>query len=155
MNPDKKVRRLQSLLYTSGIGAILFSLWSGIRGIEVAYAFFRQAPPIDDSIVMDKSMSVIAGIFIFVLVFISIAWNLYIGRKAILASLNRKTGNLYIVLAILVLLTSVISYLFDFVTRPPSEWFHTDDIIMAMINLTSNIILAEVIVYSILLKKLR
>lgn len=155
MNPDKKIRRLQSLLYTSGVGCILFSLWSGIRGIEFAYTFTHQAVPSSDGVIMDESLTTIVGIVIFVTVFISIAWNLYIGRKAILASLNKKTGNLYIVLAIFVLLTSVISYLSDFVTRPPLEWFQTDDIIMAMINLTSNIILAEVIVYSILLKKMR
>ena len=34
MNPDKRVRRVQSLLYTNGVGVILFSIWTGLRGIE-------------------------------------------------------------------------------------------------------------------------
>ena len=155
MNPDKRIRRLQSLLYTSGVGTILFSLWFGIRGIEFAYAFFRQAPPDGDGVIMDKSLNVLTGIVIFAMVFISIAWNLYIGLKAILTSLNKKTGNFYLVQAVFVLLTSVLSYVSDFVTRPASEWFNTNDILMTVINLTANVILAEVIIYSILLKKMR
>ena len=42
MNPDKKVRRVQSLLYTSGVGIILFSIWSGLRGIESLFEAWKE-----------------------------------------------------------------------------------------------------------------
>ena len=41
MNPNKKIRRLQSMLYTSGAGIILFSLWFGIQGVE--FFTFRES----------------------------------------------------------------------------------------------------------------
>ena len=42
MNPDKKVRRVQSLLYTSGVGVILFSIWTGLRGIEGLFEVWSE-----------------------------------------------------------------------------------------------------------------
>lgn len=42
MNPDKKVRRVQSLLYTSGLGTVLFSIWSGIRGLESLFEIWKE-----------------------------------------------------------------------------------------------------------------
>lgn len=53
MNPDKKSTPSAVLVIYKRYRRHLIFPMSGIRGIEVAYAFFRQAPPIDDSIVMD------------------------------------------------------------------------------------------------------
>ena len=72
-----------------------------------------------------------------------------------MTSLGRKTSNNYIVLSILLVISSAKSYISDFFTLAPSEWIHTGGIVLSVIDFTSLVILAEVSVFSILLKKLR
>lgn len=155
MNPSKKIRRLQSLLYTSGAGTILFSLWSGIRGIQIFFEKFRELRAAGDEILNQKYMGVFAGILMFILLFCVVGVYVYIGRKAMRASLGKKTGSRYILVAILVLINSVHSYVSDFLTLSLSEWIHKDGIMLSVIDFTSSVILAEVVVFSILLKKMR
>ncbi len=152
MNPNKKIRRLQSLLYTSGVGTILFSLWWGIRGTGIVYALLKEMPISGDGGISAETMTRIAGILIFLIVSCLIGVYLYIGRKAMLTSLGKKTGNLYIVLAILFLADSIKAYISNMINLPPSQWINTGGIMLSMIDLTSNVILAEVVVFSILLK---
>ncbi|WP_432627317.1 hypothetical protein [Brotaphodocola sp.] len=155
MNPNKKIRRLQSLLYTSGAGIILFSLWSGIRGIESFYRTLRETPEVLREILNDRTQSIVLGIVIFFMFFGVIGIYVYIGRKAILTSLGQKTGRKYLILASVTFVSSMALYLSEFFTSSPSEWLHIDDLILTLIDLTSDVILAEVVVFSILLKKLR
>lgn len=155
MNPNKKIRRLKSLLYTSGVGMILFSLWSGIRGIESFYRTLRETPEIFGEILNDKTQSMLIGIIVFFLLFIGMGMYLYIGRKAMLAALGKKTGKKYLIFASVLLVSSIAMDFSNFFTLSPSEWIHMDDIILTLIDLTSDVILAEVVVLSILLRKKR
>lgn len=151
MNPDKKIRRLQSLLYTSGAGTVLFSIWSGIRGIALFFEELREKQSVWNEILNNE----VAGILVFFLMLCIICVYVYIGRKAMMTSLGRKTSNNYIVLSILLVISSAKSYISDFFTLAPSEWIHTGGIVLSVIDFTSLVILAEVAVFSILLKKLR
>ena len=155
MNPNKKIRRLQSLLYTSGVGTILFSLWSGIKGAGVLYGTFKSGFTDGNKIITDKRM-IAAIVIFFILIFGgSILMYIYIGRKAILTALGEKTSNKYIVLSILILVLSVITYGRSLLGFTVSDWFKLDNLVITAINLTSDVILAETIVFSIMLKKLR
>lgn len=100
-------------------------------------------------------MNVLAGILVFFLMFCMTGVYIYIGRKAILTSLGRKTSCKYIVLSIIWVASSAKSYVSAFLTRNPAEWIHEGGIVLSVIDFTSLVILAEVAVFSILLKKLR
>lgn len=154
MNPNKKIRRLQNLLYTSGMGTILFSLWSGIRSIRVFFDTLNAFPDIE-GLAGNETMQLLFGIIFFSMFFISISLSIYIGRKAMLLSLGKSKGNAYIILAILSILISFSSHIENLSTLSLGELLKTGDIVMSLIDLTFNFILLEVIIFSILLKKLR
>ena len=152
MNPDKKVRRVQSLLYTSGVGVILFSIWTGLRGIEslfeVGSELFREyGTGLENTVIY-----IILCLFIFALLMFLTFMYVYIGKTAIDVSYGKKKGNMYIVLSVLSSIVSWLSYISQFAH---GELFEVKTIVYIIIDLTSNIILIEVIVFSLLLKKMR
>ena len=67
MNPDKKVRRLQGLLYTSGVGTILISIWSGIRGIESLFEICNELSQEYGTEPGNTVISIILCLFIFLI----------------------------------------------------------------------------------------
>ena len=152
MNPDKKVRRVQSLLYTSGVGVILFSIWTGLRGIEslfeISNELFREyGTGLENTVIY-----IILCLFIFALLMYLTFMHVYIGKTAIDVSYGKKKGNMYIVLSVLSSIVSWLSYISQFAH---GELFEVKTIVYIIIDLTSNIILIEVIVFSLLLKKMR
>lgn len=155
MNPNKKIRRLQSLLYTSGRGTILFSLWSVIRGFAEIYDFFRKPAESGESGISAEMLKTLSLFIVFILIILLLSLYTYIGRKAIQTSLGKKTSNKYIVLAIITVVFSASSYVPGLLTLTPSTLLHSDDIMLTIIDFTSDVILAEVVVFSVLLKKLR
>ena len=76
----------------------------------------------------------------------------YIGKTAMAVSCGEKKGNLYIALSVLFNIISWSLYIPQFVN---GEAFEAKTMIYLIIDLTSNIILIEVIVFSLLLKKMR
>lgn len=152
MNPDKKIRRLNMLLYTSGAGTILFSLWSGIRGVISSFDAIKALPSMEEVGISDETIKMIIGIMILIIFVGSVLLSFYIGRKAMLTSLGKNKSNRYLVLAIICIIFSARSHIDSFVNYSMSEWFRTQDIILFIIDLTSSIILVEVVVFSILLK---
>ena len=149
MNPDKKVRRVQGLLYTSGVGIILFSIWTGLRGIESLFEIWnelsRESGPEPENTVIN----IILCLFIFATLMFFTFLYVYIGKTAIDVSYGKKKGNMYIVLSVLLNLISWSLYISQFAH---GELFEVKTLIYIIIDLTSNIILIEVIVFSLLLK---
>ena len=152
MNPDKKVRRLQGLLYTSGVGIILFSIWSGIRGIESLFEIWNELSQEYGTELTSIVIKIILCLFIFLILMCITFLYVYIGKTAMAVSCGEKKGNLYIVLSVLFNIISWSLYIPLFVNR---EVFEIKTMIYIIIDLTSNIILIEVIVFSLLLKKMR
>lgn len=152
MNPDKKVRRMQSLLYTSGVGTILFSIWSGIRGLESLFEIWKELAQEHGTEPGNTALRIILCLFIFVILMFITFLYVYIGKTAMDVGYGKKKGNLYIVLSVLFILLSWFLYISQFANR---EIFEVKTLIYLVIDLTSNIILIEVIVFSLLLKKMR
>ena len=150
MNPDKKVRRLQSLLYTSGTGIILFSLWSGIRDMGILFDWIREAPELQEQLA-GEDLSTLVSVLVIIVTACSVAIQLYIGRKAMQASLGKSKGKAYIGLASILLLTSLASYGNDFRNHQLFAGFEIGQAVLFVIDLTSNLILGEVVVCSVLL----
>lgn len=156
MDTDRKIRCLQSRLYTSGMGTILFSLWSGIRDIQNIFTALREQPYLlDASVFSRKTFSIILGVLFFVVIGGSILIRTYIGRKAISASLGKKSGKAYLVLSVLLLLCSCAVYYSDLRNLSGIQLSRLKDIVLLVIDATANVILGEVVVYSLLLKRLR
>lgn len=155
MNPNKKVRRLQGLLYTSGVGTILFSLWTGIREIGILFESLRNISGFDEEIISARTMKCILTVIFFIIIFGTALIYIYIGRKAILTSRGENKSNTYVILAVLTVMNSFAMYIENFTSVQPAEWFEAKEIMLFVIDFTSNIILAEVVVYSVLLKRLR
>ena len=152
MNPDKRVRRVQSLLYTNGVGVILFSIWTGLRGIESLFEVWNELRREYSTELESTVVSIVLYLFIWaVLMFFTFLY-VYIGKTAIDISCGKKKSNLYIVLSVLLNILSWSLYISQFTH---GEMFEVKTLVYIMIDITSNIILIEVIVFSFLLKKMR
>lgn len=152
MNPDKKVRRVQGLLYTSGVGIILFSIWTGLRGIESLFEIWNELSRESGPEPENTAINIILCLLIFAILMFFTFLYVYIGKTAIDVSYGKKKGNMYIVLSVLLSLISWSLYISQFVH---GEMFEVKTLVYIIIDLTSNIILIEVIVFSLLLKKMR
>lgn len=152
MHPDKKVRRVQSLLYTSGVGIILFSIWSGLRGLESLFEVWNELSREYGTGRVDSVLRVILCLIIFLIIMFVTFMYVYIGKTAMSVSRGDKKGNMYIYLSVLLNILSWSLYISQFTK---GEIFEVKTIIYILIDLTSNIILIEVIVFSLLLKKMR
>lgn len=152
MNPDKRVRRLQSLLNTSGVGIILFSIWTGLRGIESLFELWNELRREHGTALESTVISIILCLFIMAILMFFTFLYIYIGKTAIDVSCGKKKSNLYIVLSVLLNIVSWALYISQFTH---GEMFEVKTLIYIMIDITSNIILIEVIVFSFLLKKMR
>ena len=130
MNPDKKVRRLQGLLYTSGAGTILFSIWSGIRGIESLFEISNELFHEYGTELVGTVISIILCLFIFLILICTTFMYVYIGKTAMAVSCGEKKGNLYLVLSVLLNLISWSLYIPQFVN---GEVFETKTMIYLMI----------------------
>ena len=152
MNPDKRVRRVQSLLYTNGVGVILFSIWTGLRGIESLFEVWNELRREYSTELESTVVSIVLYLFILaVLMFFTFLY-VYIGKTAIDISCGKKKSNLYIVLSVLLNILSWSLYISQFTH---GEMFEVKTAVYIMIDIMSNIILIEVIVFSFLLKKMR
>lgn len=154
MNPDKKIRRLQSLLYTSGTGTILFSLWSGIRQVGNVQYVMKKLMEMDQEIVSVRVLKVV-WVLILLLIFVQVFLYVYVGVKARLVSLGKNKSKAYIVWAFILIVITLTSYLHDFSFHTVLERLQNDNLLLFVIDFTSTIILGEVIIFSILLKKMR
>lgn len=155
MESGEKIRRLESRLYTCGVGTVLFSIWSAIREVEIFCRLLKELPAFEDEFFTRKVLCVILGIIVGGTILLTACVSLYIGRKAMLTSRRKYSKNTFLVLAVLSLCISSSFNCMDLVSFFKNSAFHIELVIVYIINLTSNIILAEVIVFTILLKRAR
>ena len=155
MDTGQKMRRLQSRLYTGGFGIILFSVWSGIRDIQILFEMMREQSLDVSEVLSEETIRIIMRVLILVVIGGSTLLYLYIGRRAMQVSLGKKKGNLYLVFAVLVLISSCATY---FENLKSQVWLQVPDmeqIVLTVIDVTATLILADVIVCSLLLKRMR
>lgn len=100
----------------------------------------------------NTAINIILCLLIFAILMFFTFLYVYIGKTAIDVSYGKKKGNMYIVLSVLLSLISWSLYISQFVH---GEMFEVKTLVYIIIDLTSNIILIEVIVFSLLLKKMR
>lgn len=155
MNPNKKIRRLQSLLYTSGVGTVLFSLWSGVREIGIFFDGLKQLSNMDGWMISAETIKAFYVVFFFLFLFSFSFLYIYIGNKAILTSRAKNRSNAYIVWSVILIIGSFATHVHSLVNFQSAPEIRMEQIILFVIDVTSNIILVEVVVFSVLLKRMR
>ena len=134
---------------------MLFSVWSGIRDIQILFEMMREQSLDVSEVLSEETIRIFMRVLILVVIGGSTLLYLYIGRRAMQVSLGKKKGNLYLVFAVLVLLSSCVTY---FENLKSQIWLQVPDmeqIVLTVIDVTATLILADVIVCSLLLKRMR
>ena len=161
-----RLRKAQNTLMVVGSGTILFSLWSLFR---MAASFFmlrnetmaalREWIHMDDIELEEDMVLAVLIIVIAALSVALIAIRAYVGLSAIAEGRGRKKSRLYLVLAFFMIVSSVISVKDIFF--PPNNVMLTgafaqdNSLSTIIIELTSSVMLLEMIVSAFTVRKLR
>ena len=144
-----KMRRYQNLLTVSGLGVIIFGLWTVLKTILL---LFLQEDMVDD---------LPDGLFYRVLFFtliggvllIDFLIRLFVGLSARAEGFGKKKGYGYVVIAILMALASLTSLvLIFFDTNEQSLW---ELIVSVIVEATSLVVTIELLVAAFTVKKLK
>ena len=154
---EKELRRKQVTLVTLGTGVILFGVWSVVKSL----LYFRtnlfadldtQAEPE----LLPYMLATVVIVALFVLADLGI--RLKIGRRARAEGMGRRQKNGYLILAALIVLVNIIGDLlgvYYIVKNGVPEQSGPDYVVSALVDLSSTILLAELIVTVLRVRKLR
>ena len=144
-----KMRRYQNLLTVSGLGVIVFGLWSVLKTILLL--FFRKellADVPDDTLVRVILFSIIGLILL-----VDFLLRLFVGLSARDEGYGKKKGYAYIVFAIVIALGSLASLVMVFFDSNVKSI--TELIVSVIVEATSLIVVIELLVAAFTVKKLK
>ena len=146
---ERKMRRYQNLLTVSGLGVIIFGLWSVLKTILLLFmkeGILSEIP--DDTFVRVMFFLILGGILL-----IDVLIRLYVGLSARAEGFGKKKGYGYVVIAILMALASLTSLvLIFFDTNEQSIW---ELIVSVIVEATSLVVTIELLVAAFTVKKLK
>ena len=154
---EKELRRKQVTLVTLGTGVILFGVWSVVKSL----LYFRtnlfadldtQAEPE----LLPYMLATVVIVALFVLADLGI--RLKIGRRARAEGMGRRQKNGYLILAALIVLVNITGDLlgvYYIVKNGVPEQSGPDYIVSGLVDLSSTILLAELIITVLRVRKLR
>ena len=146
---ERKMRRYQNLLTVSGLGVIIFGLWSVLKTILLLFmkeGILSEIP--DDTFVRVMFFLILGGILL-----IDVLIRLYVGLSARAEGFGKKKGYGYVVIAILMALASLTSLvLIFFDTNEQSLW---ELIVSVIVEATSLVVTIELLVAAFTVKKLK
>lgn len=146
---ERKMRRYQNLLTVSGLGVIIFGLWSVLKSILLLFmkeGILSEIP--DDTFVRVMFFVILGGILL-----VDVLIRLYVGLSARAEGFGKKKGYAYVFIAILMALASVASLVLIF--------FDTNDqsigelIVSVIVEATSLVVTIELLVAAFTVKKLK
>lgn len=153
---EVKLRRYENLLTLSGLGVIAFGAWSVLK----ALLFMLYRGEVFEPMLADIADNRLAKLLVFVIVAVVLlfvfAVRLYVGLSARAEGHGRKKGVVYVVIAILMALFSVLSLLsifFDSEARLKNSMLEI--IVSFVVETTSLIVIVELLVAAFTVKKLR
>lgn len=146
------IRQCRSNLYFSGLGVIAFGAWSVIK--LIMFLILKPSAIFDsaDEIMSNRTLFVFVMIFLFIVVAIDLAIRLYVGISSIKAGGGKKKGPAYIVFAILLIISSLVSIVFMILF--PDSSSVTDLIASFLVECTSLFALCDLSVSAIWLRRL-
>lgn len=146
---ERKMRRYQNLLTVSGLGVIIFGLWSVLKTILLLFmkeGILSEIP--DDTFVRVMFFLILGGILL-----VDVLIRLYVGLSARAEGFGKKKGYGYVVIAILMALASLTSLvLIFFDTNEQSLW---ELIVSVIVEATSLVVTIELLVAAFTVKKLK
>ena len=146
---ERKMRRYQNLLTISGLGVIIFALWSVLKTILLFFLRedVRAALP-DDAASRTILLAVIIGILV-----IDISIRLFVGLSARAEGFGKKKGYAYIVFAVLAALASLASLVMIFFDSTYNSI--TELVVSVIVEATSLVVTIELLVAAFTVKKLK
>ena len=150
-----QVRKYQDVLSSGGIGVIILGLWRVFKLIMLILLNtdqFLGDVPTDD--VPEVFLAGIIFVVIFVMVFFSFTFDLYVALSAIAEGHSKKAGSMYLVICGLILIAKILSVPTYFLFPTPSD---TDDVSVAsaILDFTSTVIYAQVFWSALSLRRIR
>ena len=146
---ERKMRRYRNLLTVSGLGVIIFGLWSVLKTILLLFmkeGILSEIP--DDTFVRVMFFLILGGILL-----VDVLIRLYVGLSARAEGFGKKKGYGYVVIAILMALASLTSLvLIFFDTNEQSLW---ELIVSVIVEATSLVVTIELLVAAFTVKKLK
>ena len=146
---ERKMRRYQNLLTVSGLGVIIFGLWSVLKTILLLFmkeGILSEIP--DDTFVRVMFFLILGGILL-----IDVLIRLYVGLAARAEGFGKKKGYAYVIIAILMALASLASLvLIFFDSNEQSIW---ELIVSVIVEATSLVVTIELLVAAFTVKKLK
>ena len=154
---EKKLRRSQVTLVTLGTGVILFGVWSVVKSL----LYFRTNLFADlDTQVEPELLPYMLATVVIVALFVlaDLGIRLKIGRRARAEGMGRRQKNGYLILAALIVLVNIIGDLlgvYYIVKNGVPEQSGLDYVVSVLVDLSSTVLLAELIVTVLRVRKLR
>ena len=146
---ERKMRRYQNLLTVSGLGVIIFGLWSVLKSILLLFmkeGILSEIP--DDTFVRVMFFLILGGILL-----VDVLIRLYVGLSARAEGFGKKKGYGYVIIAILMALASLTSLvLIFFDSNEQSIW---ELIVSVIVEATSLVVTIELLVAAFTVKKLK
>ena len=157
---EKEIRRYRNSLVTDGIGIVYFVIWSIIKivlnVVKESSDFiesFRKT--ISDSDERSETAIIIFLIIAFVVFVTFILFlQLYIGLSAYKEGINGKKGNIYLVAAVIMMLINCLGMTLYFIPEYIADEISFSNIVAFFIDLTTVLILLDMIHSAIMSRKL-
>ena len=158
-----EIRRSQNTLIVVGSGTILFSVWTTVRMLgllillrnETVSALKDKFGATED--ISDTAYFLTITIVIMFILALLLAIRVYVGLSAIAEGRGKKRGILYILVAIVMILVSIWSFLSGFFTSEAPEQLgaltRDRSISSLIIEATSIIMLAQMVVSALKIRK--
>ncbi|MBP5167762.1 MAG: hypothetical protein ILP14_00965 [Oscillospiraceae bacterium] len=155
---ETELRRKQISLHTLGTGIILFGAWSVVRAMLVLQAkpLAELDLPDDPQIVL--FIKILFFLFLGFFLLASFSFRLYIGLSAQAEGTGRKKKSFYLYLTAVILLINILAFflsLYSLFTNRFGNYNTLDYIVTILVDLTSNILLAQLISTALRVRKLR
>ncbi len=155
---EQELRRRQVTLVTLGTGVILFGVWSVVKSM----LYFRTNlfkdldTQVEPELLPYIKLAIVVIVALFVLADLGI--RLKIGRRARAEGMGRRQKNGYLILAALIGLVNIIVDVlgvYYMVKNGVPEQSGLDYIVSVLVDLSSTVLLAELIVTALRVRKLR
>ena len=155
---EHELRRRQVTLVTLGTGVILFGVWSVVKSLLYfrTNLFADLDTQVEPELLPYIKLATVVIVALFVLADLGI--RLKIGRRARAEGMGRRQKNGYLILAGLIVLVNIIGDLlgvYYIVKNGVPEQSGLDYVVSVLVDLSSTILLAELIITALRVRKLR
>lgn len=146
------LRRCQDMLSAGGKGVIFFGIWNVIKVI-MYFVMARDTMSATFKRVDAEGLEWIVILIMAVMIGISLAFRVFVGRSAIKESRETKKKYAYIIIAFIMLAASAASIILNFQNLLALRILSF--IVEELVEVTSFVTILEVIIYGIKIKKVR